>query len=693
MPRSTVRFGNFELDSARYQLRRDGRLLKLERIPMELLMLLVERHGELVTREVIVERLWGKDVFLETEHSINTAINKLRRVLRDDPGNPRYIQTIFGKGYRFLIETNVLPEIEASPASVPKPPPNPLQVGDLSLPETAPIQPDGASPLKSLVPDESASSLTAPFLTDRPPRQKATLDSLGITTIQPNIPATRVRKPRRILWALAGLFALAATLYPLARLTKKWSAQARPGSDRDIHSIAVLPLANLSNDPEQEYLVDGMTDQLITDLARTTSLRVISRTSAMQYKQAHKALPEIARELNVDAVVEGSVLPTQGNVRITAQLLDARTDRHLWAQSYERSAKDLLAMQDDVAQDIAHQIATTLHPAARNLGEHAVNPEAYDKYLRGRYFWNRRTLADLEKSISYYNQAIELAPDFAPAYAALGDVYAVITYRGGPPPTETYPRARDAAEKALQLDTTLADAHALLGEVMVNYDFDWKGGETEFRRAIELNPNYPTAHHWYAILLALQGKSDEAQIEIEKAYALDPLSMVIDTTRAELRYWAGEFDGATEMLRQAEELDPSFAELYSNLGRVYEQKKQYPEATQSFKRAVDLSGGNPKMLMLQAHADALSGKKDRAAATVRRVLSAKHGYVANSDVAAVYCAMGEPAVAVEWLNKGYEGHEEGMTLLAVEPLFDGCRHDPPFQTLLERLKFPSPASK
>jgi len=228
---------------------------------------------------------------------------------------------------------------------------------------------------------------------------------------------------------------------------------------------------------------------------------VISRTSTMQYKGSHKSLPEIAKDLNVDAIVEGSVLPSQGNMRITAQLLDARTDRHLWAQSYERSSRDLLAMQDEVARDIVHEIAATLQPTG-GTHEQKVNPEAYDEYLHGRFLWNRRTLGDLEKSIDYYQQAIQLAPDFAPAYAALGDAYAVISIRGGPPPSEAYPRAREAAEKALQLDDSLADAHALLGEVRVNYDPDWNGGEKEFRRALELNPNYPTAHHWYAAYLA-----------------------------------------------------------------------------------------------------------------------------------------------------------------------------------------------
>jgi TolB-like protein/DNA-binding winged helix-turn-helix (wHTH) protein/Flp pilus assembly protein TadD len=683
MPHTIVRFGDFELDTARYQVRRAGRLLKLERIPMELLALLVEKNGELVSREAIVERLWGKDVFLETEHSINTAINKIRRALRDDPRNPQYIQTVSGKGYRFLAETRASLETAAS-APLTEPQASGLP-GPRSPAKVTGIQgspPEGGSSAEA---DSSAAETAlAPGMLER--SQVRTLSAQAAETPK-DLSSPPIPTPKRppLFWAAAGLLVAAATLYALMR---NWHTTAWTAAGRDIHSIAVLPLANLSKDPEQEYLVDGLTDQLITDLARTTPLRVISRTSAMQYKQAHKPLPEIARELNVDAIVEGSVLPRQGNVRITAQLLDARNDQHLWAQSYERSANDLLAIQDEVANDIAQQIATTLQPVSRSPHERAANPEAYDKYLRGRFFWNRRTLADLQKAIGYYQQAIDLDPNFAPAYAALGDAYAVITFRGGPPPIETYPRAREAAEKALQLDSTLADAHALLGEVKVNYDFDWEGGEREFQRAIELNPNYPTAHHWYALLLALQKKPREAQIEIEKGFALDPLSMAIYTTRAELRNWQRQPDQALALLRQAQDLDPSFVDLYAAFGAAYEQKKLYAEARQSYERATDLSSGNPKMLMMQAHAYALTGEKDSASALIRRVRVGRQGYLADSDVAAVYCAMGENAIAMDLLNNGFKDHDEGLTTLAVEPLFDGCRRDPRFERLLRRLRLP-----
>jgi TolB-like protein/DNA-binding winged helix-turn-helix (wHTH) protein/Flp pilus assembly protein TadD len=683
MHQPVIRFGEFELDPDRCQLRRDGRPQKIERIPMELLTLLVQNRGKVVGREEIIERLWGKDVFLETEHSINTAMNKVRRVLRDDPGNPRFVQTVFGKGYRFLAATTIVSEPEAAAfasaalqPAISAGPNEQTQVAAAAAAQKAPV-----SGMGSFAPATD----TAPF-PEMGGKKQLTDDREEGERPQAIAPdAIDARRGLRRGWLVVIVLAACALIYPAVQLVRRWRAPSSPAVSLEIRSIAVLPLANLSGDPEQEYLVDGMTDQLITDLARATSLRVISRTSAMQYKGAHKTLPEIARALNVDAVVEGSILPAQGVVRITAQLLDARTDRHLWAQSYERNAQDLLATQDEVAQDIVQEIAAKLQPVRHSNTENNVSAEAYDKYLHGRYFWNRRTLVDLQRSIDYYNQSIALAPNFAPAYAALGDSYAVISYRGGPPPAESYSRARQAARKALQLDDSLADAHALLGEVMVNYDWDWAGGEREFERSEQLNPNYATAHHWHAILLGLLGRQQEAQAEIDHALSVDPLSLVINGTRGELLYWARDFDHAEEAVRPTLELDSHFPDTYATLGRIDEQKKQYQEAVDSFQRAVDYSGGNPKMLMLRAHALALWGKKKEASDAVNQLVSSKHGYLANSDVAAVYCAMGQPDSAMAWLKKASDDREEGMTQLGVEPLFDGCRSDPRFQTLLHSL--------
>src|SRR5215469_331010 len=572
MPSTLVRFGEFELDPGKYELLREGQPVKLERLPMELLILLVESRGTLVTREMIIEHLWGKDVYRETERGINTAINKLRSVLCDDPRQPRYLHTIIGKGYRFV---HCRRQIDTSE----EPPPPPVAIS------TA-VKLDSNS-AQLLVGSEPSildmGQLDAPDA--EPPTTQLPLPA------QQTVAESEAQNSNRRKFQLALLAVVAVAL----GLTLGYFLVGR-GARRvpeKVQWIAVLPLLNLSQDSEQDYLVDGMTDQLITDLARASPLRVISRTSTMQYKGTRKSLPEIAKDLNVDAIVEGSVLPSQNNVRITAQLLDARTDRHLWAQSYERGSQDLLAMQDEVARDIVHEISATLQPASRGAHGQKINSEAYGEYLHGRFLWNRRTLENLQKSIAHYQQAIRLAPDFAPAYAALGDAYAVISLRGGPPPSDSYPLAREAAEKALQLDDSLADAHALLVEVRVNYDRDWDGGEKEFRRAIELNPNYPTAHQWYAGYLVSMKRLQEAEAEIDKASMLDPLSLIINATRGETRYMAGDPNSAIKLCLHAQELDPNFTETYLFLGKAYEQQRQFREADSSFKRAVDLSSGRP----------------------------------------------------------------------------------------------------
>jgi len=684
MAENLVHFGKFELDLRKYELRRSGQPVRLERIPMELLILLLETPGTLVTRETIIERLWGKDVFLETERGINTAINKLRAVLRDDPRQPQFLQTVIGKGYRFIADVQI--DSDDEPSILPAPPmaisavanPDPKSSHGLVGAEAPVLEMGHLDPAVPEHPVPDRTQLRIP-----PGTAEVTPFPMRV---QQTVPEGGARKSHARKFQLA-LLALGAAALGLLSGYFLVDRPARKASEK-FQSIAVLPLLNLSQNSEQDYLVDGMTDQLITDLARAIPLRVISRTSAMQYKGAHKSLPEIAKELNVDAIVEGSILPSQRNMRITAQLLDARTDRHLWAQSYERSSRDLLAMQDEVARDIVHQIAATLRPASQGTHEQKVNREAYDEYLHGRFLWNRRTLGDLEKSIDHYQHAIQLAPDFAPAYAALGDAYVVISIRGGPPPSDSYPRAREAAEKALKLDDSLADAHALLGEVRVNYDHDWDGGEKEFRRAVEINPNYATAHHWYAAYLASMKRPQEAKAEIDKASMLDPLSLIINEARGEIRYLAGDPNSAIKLCLHAQELDPNFAETYLCLGKAYEQQRQFHEADSSFKRAVDLSTGSPGPLMLQAHAYALSGRKDLAIASIDRLFSSKRGYVANSDVAAVYCAMGEPSLAMTSLEKAYVNHEEGLHQLAVEPIFDRCRQDPRFQALIQRLRLP-----
>jgi TolB-like protein len=339
----------------------------------------------------------------------------------------------------------------------------------------------------------------------------------------------------------------------------------RPG---DVQSIAVLPLANLSGDPAQEYFADGTTEELITDLAKISALEVISRTSVMHYKGTQKTVPEIAKELGVDALIEGSVQRAGSRVRITAQLIHAPADRHLWAESYERDVKDVLALQDEVARAIAGEIQIALTPQERThlASARPINPEAHELYLKGRYQWNKRTEEGLKKGLEFFQQAIREDPSYALAYCGAADTYGILGNNRFLPGVEAYPKAREATLKALELDQNLAEAHASLGLVLVDYDRDWSAGEREYQRAIELSPSCATAHHWYALALASMGRTDEAIREIELARRLDPLSVRVSSNVGFALYFGRQYDRAIPELLKAIELEPSNDDTHCLLG-------------------------------------------------------------------------------------------------------------------------------
>jgi TolB-like protein/Tfp pilus assembly protein PilF len=349
-----------------------------------------------------------------------------------------------------------------------------------------------------------------------------------------------------------------------------------------IRSLAVLPLESLSSDASQDYFADGMTDELISDLGQISALRVISRTSAMTYKHARKPLPQIARELNVDAVVEGTVLRSGDEVRITAQLIEASDDKHLWSQSYEGELRDTLALQNRVARAIADQIRINLNPqeqaALKNV--RVVNPEAYESYLKGRYFWNKRTADGLKVALTYFNQAIDEDPKYPQAYSGLADTYALLGdwQYAVMTPKEALPKAKAAAIKALELDSALGEAHSSLAFSLDAFDWDFDSAEKEFRRAIELNPGYATAHHWYAWHLSVSGRFEEAIAEMRKAEILDPLSLIINADLAELLVVAHFYDESIRQSRRTIEMDPNFALAHHQLAQAYLQKHMYDEA-------------------------------------------------------------------------------------------------------------------
>ena len=614
------------IDFSRYQLSLDGQRVKLERQPMELLILLVQRQGQLVTREGIIDRLWGKDIFVDADRSINAAIRKIRSALRDDPAAPRYLETVVGKGYRFIGDVEI--------------------VGAPSATVEAPI----------------------PSTTTEPVASRA---SRGI--------------PRAVPWLilLAGL--VAAGIWA----TLRWQ-QRRASQPTQIHSIAVLPLANLSGDPFQEYFADGMTDELISDLSQISALRVISRTSVMQYKNAKRSLGDIGRELNVDAVVEGSVERSGTRVRVRAQLIRASTDTHLWAKNYERDLGDVLSLQAEVAAAIADEIRIKLLPAekTRLASARAVKPEAYEAYLRGLYHIHKRTRTDLEKSTAYFQRAVELEPNYALAYAGLADSYAL---RGSllymvMAPQDVMPKSKSAALKALQIDNSLGEAYATLAYVETLYDWDWQKSEDDFGRALALNPNYAQGHLWYAMHLAARGRHDESIAEVKRAQELDPLSLITNTSLGLMFYFANRYDDAIAQFHNVLELDPDFFVARWQLGLAYEQKGMYAQARAEFQRASELSPGNPAILGSLGEVDALSGRTREARETLQQLnrLSEKE-FVSPYVIALLNATLGARDQAFASLDKAYDRRDNYLIFLKVDPALRTIRSDARFRKLLQRV--------
>jgi serine/threonine-protein kinase len=465
----------------------------------------------------------------------------------------------------------------------------------------------------------------------------------------------------------------------------------RAGAPR-IESLAVLPLENLMGDPAQEYFVDGMTEALIADLAQIEALRVISRTSVMQYKGVKKPLPQIARELNVDAVIEGSVLRSGDRVRITAQLIQAVTDKHLWAQSYERDLRDVLALQSEVAGAIANEIKIKLTPQeqARLASARPVNPDAHEAYLKGRYYWNLRTEEGLKKGIEYFQQAIEKDPGYALAYAGLANTYDVLVTWGVMAPKEGYPREKAAAFKALEMDETLAEAHASLGSARACYDWDWVGAEKEYKRAIELDPGYATGHEWYAEYLSAMGRHNEAIAEAKRAQELDPLSLIINAVEGGLVFfYARRYDEAIAQCRRTLELNAGFYPAHLFLGRAYEAEKLYAEAISEYQKAIALEQGNPLLAAELARGYAAAGKRTEAVNIISRLEElSKRRYVSSYVTAQIYTALGDTNQAFAWLEKAYEERPYELVYLNVDLRFDRLRSDLRFQDLLRRMNFP-----
>ena len=455
-----------------------------------------------------------------------------------------------------------------------------------------------------------------------------------------------------------------------------------------LNSIAVLPLENLSGDPGQEYFADGMTEALITDLAQISALKVISRTSVMQYKGTKKLLPEIAKELNVEVVVEGSVQRFGDRVKITAQLIEATTDRHLWAKSYERDLRDVLTLQSDVAQAVAKEIQVKLTPQeqARLVNARPIDPGAHEAYLRGRFYWNKFTAEGFKKSIDYFQQALEKDPAYALAYAGLADAYNILAVASHLPPKEVMPKAKAAAIKALELDETLAEAHVSLGIFKLFYEWDWVGAEREFKRAIELNSNNPDAHHFYGHYLEAIGRMDEATAVTKRALELDPLSLIINAELGFAYYWSRQYNEAIAQYRKTLEMDPTFVFASWAIGQVYEQKGMYEAAIAELNKARPLSGDWSFIVAELGCAYARSGQKTKAEQVLDDLKArAMREFIDPGLIALIYIDLGETDQAFAWLEKVYEERSSWIVWLQVEPKFDRLRSDPRFATLLKKV--------
>src|SRR5262245_29764035 len=627
-------FGSFEVDIVTGELRRQGLKVRLQDQPFRLLVLLLGRAGDVVTREEVREKLWPADTYVDFDHSLNTAMRKLREALGDSAEAPRYVETLARRGYRF-------------------------------------IAPVGAHVRTAEVADPA---------------------NADVASVPPQ-PAPRLTSTRhRLILAIVVIICAAA-------LIAYWVAPRRgptPQSGRRL-TIAVLPFDNLTGDADQEYLSDGLTEEMITQLGRLEPdrLRVTARSSTWKYKRAERDIDRLRRELRADYVLEGSLRRAGERVRVTAQLIQAVDQFDDWAQTNERDLRDVLVLQSEVARAVARAIALTLTPdgQARLASARSVRPESYQDYLRGRYFWNRRTEAALKQALGYFQRAIAADPDDARAYSGLADCYSSLgasSVVGGLPPRQAMPAAKAAALTPLQIDGTLAEAHNSLAMVHLLYDWDLAASEKEFRRALELDPEYTTAHHWYSHCLLVLGRTDESLAESKRALELEPLNLAVGSHLGWHFLYARQYDEAIEQFRKTLELDAAFPQTQRYAAWAYVQKGMRQEAIASLRAALGQLGRNSEVEGELGYALGVAGRRAEALATLEslRQLSSTR-YVSPYSVALVHAGLGDRDQALAWLEKAYVERSDYMPYLRREPMLDRLRSDPRFAALVRRVGLPN----
>jgi len=642
-------------------------VLKLERIPLEILILLLEHRGEIVSREKIVARVWGNDVFLDTDNSIRGAIRKVRQALKDDPETPRFIQTVTGRGYRFIAPI-ISPEEEhtAEPAT---PEASIAATGTRSFVSETDNWPQGGS--VGLVDQE---------------QERTAADLADTETVwgQVSRPAWR--------WLFVGPVSLAIVSILSLLAAWVWRASRVPTVFEGKTVLAVLPFDNLSRDPDQEFFSQGLTEEMIAQIGKLNRdrLKVVARSAVARYKGSALSAKEIGKELSADYLVQGSVRLSSDRVRITVQLIQARDQTDVWTESYDRELEDVLAVQDSVVRSIASEIhiALTDEQEKRFAAPRQISPEAYEAYLKGRYYWNKRTGESMQKAEQYFEQAIDNDPTYAAAYSGLADCNSGLTWHGFKSPAEALPKAYAAARKALEINPESAEAHASLGLAM-SHRWDWTGAEAEFRRALQLDPQYANAYHWYGDYLSIRSRHGEALAEAKHALELDPLNLMISTWVGLRYYLAHDYSRAIDQNRNSVELDPNFAAAHLLLGKDYLGAGLHSEAVDELKKAARLSGDSPLYTAQVAVALAVAGRNGDALRIAHELETvSRKRYVSPYGLAQIYAASNKKEETFKWLQAAYEGHAVWMGYLAVDPIFDRYRSEERFKDLLRRVGLP-----
>jgi TolB-like protein/DNA-binding winged helix-turn-helix (wHTH) protein/Tfp pilus assembly protein PilF len=635
----SIRFGEFELEPKSGELRKAGVPVKLQPQPLRVLVLLASNAGELVTREEIQQAIWEGVTFVDFEHGLNFCIKQIRAALGDNAQAPRFIETLPRRGYRFIAAVDQNSE-------------------------------------------STSRRIATPVRNDSTTGQ--TLEASASIEEHPVAPRPRVARGAALGIVL---LLIVAGGYVARRLLAK-SAVSSPGKVM----LGVMPFENLSGDAEQEYFSDGMTEELIAQLGglQPAKLGVIARTSAMTYKRGKRDIRQIGDELKVDYVLEGSVRREGDRVRITAQLIQVSDQTHLWSESYERGTQNTLAVQTDVARNIARALALELLRGERTsrTADASIPADAYDAFLKGRYLWNKGRSDDVEKSVGLYNRALELAPGYAPALAGLADSYILLGMYYTIPPMDAYSKAKPAATRALELDDGLAEAHTALGTILFRFDWNWLAAEAEFKRAIELNPSYGRAHHDYAWLLVALERFDEAVNEIKRAQELDPLSPLANSDVGWVYLRARRYDNAISQIERTLELEPEFASAQACLERAYRLKGMNKEAVDSARKSMIRSGASPQELAAlekvdseQAMRNVLRWRLKKSEETARNRRTSPYRFAAQ------HAELGDTNAAFEWLERAFNERDSELVSIKVDPAFDGVRSDSRYASLLRRIGF------